>query len=216
MEKRAVEELVITEDEYNKIVSYLDDTIKKFYLQFEKEYADVFSYKHRILRIMIKLAWYKAFRIMEILQLKVRDVIFIERHNQIEFRIRRKKRHSKERYRFSILTPWEDIKDLIERYGLQPDSYLFSRREVDYKKPLVDRTASKLISEILRKVGIKRTGLAWHGFRRGRASQLCNHGANICDIQSLLNHKREDITKLYLQESCEIVRLCDDRDYAHL
>lgn len=216
MEKRAVKELIITEEEYSKVIAYLDANIEKIYLQFPSEFADIFAYEEKLLRIMIKLAWYKAFRIMEILQLQVKDVVLIKDKNQIEFKLRRKKRLYKERYRFSILTPWKDIKDLIECYNLSPNDYLFSRRECEYKKPLVLRTANKRINKLLNKLNINREGMAWHGFRRGRATQLCNNSADIKDIQCLLNHRQEAVTKRYIESSCDIVRVFDDKAYAHL
>ena len=146
-------------------------------------FESISNSKHRLL---ISLAYAAGLRVSEVISLKVKDI------DPDELTIHLKQAKGK-KDRITIIPKKlkTDIQNLIA--GKRSNDFVF---ESERGGKLTTRTAQKIFSNALKKVGIKKSA-TFHSLRHSFATHLLENGVDIRYVQELLGHANIRTTQVY-------------------
>src|SRR3989344_5943150 len=141
--------------------------------------------KHKTL---IALAYGAGLRVREVINLKVRDIDLEE----LTIHLKQSK-GAKDRITIMPVKIKTDIQNLIT--GKKAGDLVF---ESERGGKITTRTAQKVFSNALKKVGIKKPA-TFHSLRHSFATHLLENGVDVRYVQALLGHQNIRTTQLYTQ-----------------
>ena len=147
-------------------------------------------------RALFAIMLYTACRVNEAVQLLVRDVFDSERqvHPCIIFR----KKNTKGKLATRSIPVINELRYWLLQYPLPHyQSYLFQGQEYQGRKFLHPSSASWILREACKRVGIK--GVSTHSFRRTALTQMSNAGIPLRIIQEISGHRTLDELYKYLE-----------------
>jgi len=147
-------------------------------------------------KLMISLIYACGFRVSELINLKIRDMNFVEKIGYIKQGKGRKDRL------FNIpefLS--KELKDYSEKQKQEGKEYLFTGR---YGQ-ITDRNIQKIVRLAARKAGINKD-VHTHTLRHSFATHLLENGIDIRKIQVLLGHSSISTTEIYTHISAEDIK----------
>ena len=159
----------------------------------EETKALIDSIDNKKSKLMISMLYACGFRVSELLNLKVKDLNFIEKIGHV-----RQGKGRKDRV-FNI--PDSLIKSLERQVGIQQEKkeeFLFTGS----KGPLSSRNIQKIVSKAANKAGIKKS-VHPHTLRHSFATHLLENNIDIRKIQELLGHADLNTTQIYTHISQE-------------
>ena len=159
----------------------------------EETKALIDSIDNKKSKLMISMLYACGFRVSELLNLKVKDLNFIEKIGHV-----RQGKGRKDRV-FNI--PDSLIKSLERQVGIQQEKkeeFLFTGS----KGPLSSRNIQKIVSKAANKAGIKKS-VHPHTLRHSFATHLLENDIDIRKIQELLGHADLNTTQIYTHISQE-------------
>ncbi|HHX32920.1 MAG TPA: tyrosine recombinase [Mollicutes bacterium] len=151
--------------------------------------------------LIIELLFATGVRVSELVNIKLKDI------NTSERQIKIIGKGNKER----IVYYGSYASDALDKYLSDSRPLLLKNKNTDYLLinnnggNLTDRGVRGIISEIIKKTGIK-TNISPHSFRHSFATIMLNEGASIKSVQELLGHQSIDTTSIYTHLSNNDVR----------
>ena len=155
--------------------------------EIKKILDSIHNKKHKLI---ISLSYAIGLRVSEVINMKVKD---IDIDNKIIY-IRQSK-GKKDRINIIPQILYSDLNEIFNRRGM--NEYIFVNQN---KEKLSERTAQKIFTNALIKVGINKEA-TFHSLRHSFATHLLEQGVNIRYIQELLGHQRLETTQIYTKVS---------------
>ena len=153
-------------------------------------------------RTLFALCLYTACRINECVTLHTRDLY--DSRLRVRSHLLIRKGHTKGKLATRTIPIIEDLKVRLQQYKPpQPKGYLFPSRHNSKKEHLDPDSASWLLREACRRVGIE--GVSTHSFRRTALTQMSNAGIPLRIIQEISGHRTLDELYKYLEVKPEQV-----------
>ena len=153
-------------------------------------------------RTLFALCLYTACRINECVTLHTRDLY--DSRLRVRSHLLIRKGHTKGKLATRTIPIIADLKVRLQQYKPpQPKGYLFPSRHNSKKGHLDPDSASWLLREACRRVGIE--GVSTHSFRRTALTQMSNAGIPLRIIQEISGHRTLDELYKYLEVKPEQV-----------
>ncbi|MEL6441793.1 MAG: site-specific integrase [Cyanobacteria bacterium J06621_8] len=153
-------------------------------------------------RTLFAICLYTACRINECVTLHTRDVY--DSRNHVRSHLLLRKGHTKGKLATRTIPIIEDLNVRLKQYKpLQPKGYLFPSRHNSKKGHIDPDSASKILRDACRRVGIE--GVSTHSFRRTALTQMSNAGIPLRVIQEISGHRTLDELYKYLEVKPEQV-----------
>lgn len=173
---------IFTENQLKQIFKYVNDLD-----------GSINSFTYRVLVYMLLDT---GARINELLNIKISNISFKERHIYLEIT-----KNNKPRYVLFTHLSSHLVKQLIEQ-NLEKSEFLFYN---ELRKRPMNYSDSKLFMRRMQEK-LKIEKLHAHMFRRTFATKLHENGASLASIQVLLGHETIEMTRNYIDVSMEKVK----------